>query len=273
MKYRAGEAEIKRYVKEGWWEESKGLADFVEENAQRNPSGVAYQNGEDQISWEQYYQSARYLAQLIRRESGLGDRVLVWLPDNADVHVCYLACEIAGVVAVGAGWKAGLQELKYLSDVTGASLLLSKLNNLLGTVDDISERLGIDYVSVEGEFNELDASSFETSRNAIGPSDLWFLNSTSGTTGLPKCVMQTLNRWFYFHKKPLISGTSTKTRFDERSSGPLWLWVVDSAYHPNTLRVPCLLQERFDAQEAAKQIEKHQGDCTLCSLVTICHDS
>ena len=107
MKYRAGEAEIKRYVKEGWWEESKGLADFVEENAQRNPSGVAYQNGEDQISWEQYYQSARYLAQLIRRESALGDRVLVWLPDNADVHVCYLACEIAGVVAVGAGGKQG----------------------------------------------------------------------------------------------------------------------------------------------------------------------
>ena len=45
MKYRAGKAEIKRYVKEGWWEESNGLADFVEENEQRNPSGVAYQNG------------------------------------------------------------------------------------------------------------------------------------------------------------------------------------------------------------------------------------
>ena len=267
MKYRAGEAEIKRYVKEGWWEESKGLADFVEENAQRNPSGVAYQNGEDQISWEQYYQSARYLAQLIRRESALGDRVLVWLPDNADVHVCYLACEIAGVVAVGAGWKAGLQELKYLSDVTGASLLLSKLNNLLGTVDDISEHLGIDYVSVEGEFNELDAGSFETCQgNAIGPSDLWFLNSTSGTTGLPKCVMQTLNRWFYFHKKAVDFGNLDK---DE-----IWMSVVPAPFGfglwtahitPTLLGVPCLLQERFDAQEAAKQIEKHQVT-VLCAV-------
>ena len=30
---------------------------------------------------------------------------------------------------------------------------------------------------------------------------LSFTNSTSGTTGLPKCVMQFENRWFYFHKK------------------------------------------------------------------------
>ncbi len=73
---------------------------FSEENAQRNPSGVAYQNGEDQIYWEQYYQSARYLAQLIRRESALGDRVLVWLPDNANVRECYHDCEIAGVVTL-----------------------------------------------------------------------------------------------------------------------------------------------------------------------------
>ena len=267
MKYRAGEAEIKRYVKDGWWEDSKGLADFVEENARRNPSGVAYQNGEDHISWEQYYKSARYLAQLIIRESDLGDRILVWLPDTADVHVCYLACEIAGVVAVGAGWKAGLQELKYLSDVTGASLFLSKPNNLLGTVDDISDYLGINYVSVEGQFNDLEAGSSEIyPSNAIGPSDLWFLNSTSGTTGLPKCVMQTLNRWFYFHKKAVDFGNLNK---DE-----IWMSVVPAPFGfglwtahitPTLLGVPCLLQERFDAQEAAKQIEKHQVT-VLCAV-------
>ena len=32
------------------------------------------------------------------------------------------------------------------------------------------------------------------------PDDLFLVNSTSGTTGLPKVVMHTQNRWRYFHQ-------------------------------------------------------------------------
>ena len=78
--------------------------------------------------------------------------------DCRDIHICYLATvEMAGVVMIGVGWKAGLQELKYLSEVTGASILLSKQNNPLGKLDDISEYLNLNSLSVEGEFNQLDA--------------------------------------------------------------------------------------------------------------------
>ena len=267
MKYRADEAEIKKYVKEGWWEESKGLVDFVEENAQNNPSGIAYQTRDAQISWEEYLQNARHLGELIRRESEIGDRILVWLPDSPDVHVCYLACEISGVVAVGAGWKAGLQELKYLSDVAGASLFLSKDTTLLGTIEDISDYLGIRSLSVGDQFAELELNNDGLEQDeGIGPSDLWFLNSTSGTTGLPKCVMQTLNRWFYFHKKAVDFGNLDKE--------DIWMSVVPAPFGfglwtahitPTLLGVPCLLQERFDALEAAKEIEKHQVT-VLCAV-------
>ena len=40
----------------------------------------------------------------------------------------------------------------------------------------------------------------------IAPDELFLLNSTSGTTGLPKCVMHTPNRYCYFHKRAAISG-------------------------------------------------------------------
>ena len=45
-----------------------------------------------------------------------------------------------------------------------------------------------------------DAPTALTGR-ALGPNELFFINSTSGTTGLPKCVMHTQNRWKYFHSK------------------------------------------------------------------------
>ena len=204
MKFRADKTDIKRYVEEGWWEASKGLAEFVRENAQRNPSGIAYRTSESQISWNEYFHAAMGLAEQIKRETTKGGRILVWLPDCPDIHICYLACEMAGVVTVGVGWKAGLQELKYLSEVTGASILLSKQNNPLGKLDDISEYLNLNSLSLEDIFsNHIVDGEGPNLDGSIGPSDLWFLNSTSGTTGLPKCVMQTQNRWFYFHKKQL----------------------------------------------------------------------
>ena len=54
------------------------------------------------------------------------------------MHVSYLACELAGAIAVGVGWKAGLQELKHLTETTGASMLLTSEMNSYGTRDDIS---------------------------------------------------------------------------------------------------------------------------------------
>ena len=35
------------------------------------------------------------------------------------------------------------------------------------------------------------------------------MNSTSGTTGLPKCVVHTQNRWFYFHRLAVAAGKLT----------------------------------------------------------------
>ena len=41
-----------------------------------------------------------------------GDRVAILLPDGPGIHVAFVACEKAGLVAVGIGPRAGLAEIR-----------------------------------------------------------------------------------------------------------------------------------------------------------------
>ena len=82
------------------------------------------------------------------------------------------ACEKAGVVAVGIGSRAGAREVEHLVRP--------------------HRRPGRCCIQ-----NRRPSARSPTSRSAAD--DLWFLNSTSGTTGLPKIVMHDQARWFAFH--------------------------------------------------------------------------
>ena len=176
-------------------------------------------------------------------------------PESRDRWSGYLACE---------GWIAGTK-ISVRSD--RSIHILSKLNNPFGKLDDISEHLNLNSLLVEDIFsNHIVDGGGTNLEESIGPSDLWFLNSTSGTTGLPKCVMQTQNRWFYFHKKAVEFGQLTEK--------DIWMSVVPAPFGfglwtahvtPTLLGIPCLLQERFNALEAAKEIEKHQVS-VLCAV-------
>ena len=113
-----------------------------------------------------------------------------------------LACEKAGVVAVGIGARAGTREVEHLVDRTGARML----------VTDPRRRTGA------GRRRR------PTRRAGARRDELWFLNSTSGTTGLPKIVMHDQARWFAFHDfaRPHRASsdptTSSSARFPRRSA-------------------------------------------------------
>ncbi len=237
----------------------EALSQRVRELAAARPGDVAYRWGAESLTWAGYDRLADRIAARIAGEGvTTGDRVLVLLPDGGEVHAGFLACERAGAVAVGVGWRAGERELDHLVQRTGATAAITS------TDTEVERRLGIGRVI---HIDDLDIGPTERLAGPpIGTDELWMLNSTSGTTGLPKCVMQTQARWGYFHDKAVEFGRLTT---DE-----VWMSVVPAPFGfglwtahvtPTLLGVPCIVQPRFDAAAAAEAIERHRVT-VLCAV-------
>jgi acyl-CoA synthetase len=247
----------------GWWG-SRTLSERVAELAIDRPTDIAYRWDSATLTWRGYDELANRSARRLV-EAGLqrGDRALVWLPDGGGVHAGFLGCERAGVVAVGAGWRAGIKELAYLVERTGATVAVLPADTPLGPAADVAARIALRRVIVVRGLDETptvdDAPSAELGGRALGPSELWVLNSTSGTTGLPKCVMQTMNRWVYFHHKAVeFGGVRSNDVFMSVLPAPFGFGLWTAHVSPTLLGVPCVVQSRFDAAQAAAEIETHR---------------
>ena len=258
-----------RYLAEGWWGE-RTLSDVIAERADRQPEEVAYFWESSRMAWADYHRCGDEIA---ARLSGTGvereDRVLVFLPDGGAVHAGYLGCERAGAVAVGIGWRAGSRELAKLTEKTAPRAALMPAETPLGPAVALCEELGVkDLVLIE----DLEGAPRPAPGPTAGvagpssPSSLWLINSTSGTTGLPKCVMQTQNRWFYFHQ--------LAAEFGGLGDDEVWMSVVPAPFgfglwtahfSPTILGAPCIVQPKFDARAAAELIER-QGVTVLCAV-------
>lgn len=270
MSISADPNDIETYVEAGWWKRSLTLSDLVRGHAARRPTDKAYQWGSATLTWAAYDRLANDFATAIAALCSAGDRVLVWLPDGGAVHAAYLGAERSRAVSVGVGWRAGSQELKHLVRRTGATVAIVPRETPHGLGVDVARSLGLapvvvdDLDTVPAVVSELKGT---VPRTGTGPSELWLLNSTSGTTGLPKCVMQTQNRWFYFHQKAVAAGGL--------GDDEVWMSVVPAPFGfglwtahvtPTLLGVACHVQSRFDAEAAAAAIEEHS--ITVLSAVS-----
>ncbi len=94
---------------------------------------------------------------------------------------------------------------------------------------------------------------------ALSEHDLWLLNSTSGTTGLPKVVMHDQARWFAFHELAVEAGD-----LDERDifmsvlPAPFGFGIWTAHVTPTLLGAPCVVMPRFDADECLALIERER---------------
>lgn len=113
---------------------------------------------------------------------------------------------------------------------------------------------------------EIPSASPDPARQ-LAPGDTFLLNSTSGTTGLPKCVVHTQRPWLIAGRLAIGNGALT--------GDDVFLCAVPTPYGfglwsghvaPALLGVPTVLLERFDVMQMLELIERER--VTVLAAVT-----
>ena len=174
---------------------------------------------------------------------GRGEHLAVYAPDGVVVHVAFLAAEKAGVVAVGIGARAGASEAQHLATRTGCRAVLTgpgvdpAIGRALGELGGVDTRLRIDGRDLRVDTGRVGPGGDSLEGRGCGPSELSIINSTSGTTGMPKCVMHNQNRWWFFHQLAVEAGElSADDVFFDRGADAVRVRPVDVALHADVPR-------------------------------------
>ncbi|HXL90031.1 MAG TPA: class I adenylate-forming enzyme family protein [Streptosporangiaceae bacterium] len=271
------------YLGQSWWPR-ESLGELVRQRAASTPDGVAYYAEHGPLTWASYDQRAQALAgQLAGLGLAPGDRVAVYLPDSPLLHVTYLACERAGLVVVGVPARAGDRELDHLIRRTGARLLVTREAyrdrtarqivseahgrgvplDLHGELDDTGTLAG--YTWAAGLPEAITAQTTTVAGRELGPGDLWLLNSTSGTTGLPKCVEQVQHKWMYLVRvAERAAGLAADDVFMSVVPSPFGFGLWSAHIAPALVGGPCVLRERYTPGDALRDVARYRVSVLAC---------
>ena len=263
-----------RFRAAGWWSDAT-LSDAVRRNAEHTPDRHAYLDHPGvSLSWREFDYLASTLAEQL---AGIGvvrgDRIAVWHGDSAAVHVLFVAVERCGAVVVGIGARAGAREVAAILRNSRPKILISdQQRSGLATraAADVADECPLLTLVLGGDTDVLrlnvDAEPGELgTESQLGPDDVFLINSTSGTTGLPKCVVHTQNRWYYFHQKAIANGLLTSDDiFLPVIPMPFGFGIWTSHTTPIYLGATAVILQRFSASAACAAIARHRVTVLCC---------
>jgi acyl-CoA synthetase len=210
----------------------KTVASVVARNARERPDGIAFVEATSGtvLRWSEYDEESSRIGSMFSTAYRPGERMVHQLPDGPDAHLAMLGCEKAGIVVVGIGARAGTREVEHIVD-----------------------RTGFRRRAVTSERPALSPAT------AIGPDELWLLNSTSGTTGLPKIVMHNQARWFAFHEyADRVAHFTESDVFCSALPAPFGFGLWTRHFTPAITGAPCVVFDRFSAEAALAAIEEYR---------------
>jgi len=260
-----------------WEPDMKTLAETIERHASEQPEGVAFYGDDTSMTWSEYAaRSDRLGALLCELDLSPGDRIAVVLPDGPGVHAAFVAAEKAGLITMGIGPRAGRAELLHLIGKSGAGALISLAEyrglDMAAFVKDarsqglpLAHHIVVSGELAAGEAIEVDGAPREPDAPApprdrwMGCEDVFLLNSTSGTTGMPKCVVHHQARWIHFHE---IAAKAAAFRDDDVFlsviPAPFGFGLWTAHFTPTLLGVPCAVTARFTPEWMIETIERHR---------------
>jgi acyl-CoA synthetase len=265
--------EADAYRAAGWWSDETVL-DAVVAHARTRPDGLAHA-GAETLTWSQLLAATEALsADLVRLGVGAGSRVAVWLDDGATVHVAYLAAERAGATVVGMGARAGRREVANALGRTRPAVVVTdagRADGLAAVLDEMAPDARPLVAVVSGPATAPVVEAEARPRASAGapgrlaPDDVFFVNTTSGTTGLPKCVVHTQDRWRYFHTQAVGNGAlTTDDVFLAAVPAPFGFGLWTSHVTPLLLGATTVTLPRFSAEAAFAAIEEHRVTVLCC---------
>jgi acyl-CoA synthetase len=259
-----------RYRAAGWWSDST-LSDAVRRNAEHSPDRCAYADDPGTaLTWREFDDSADALAEQL---AGVGverdDRVAVWHGDSAGIHVLFVAIERCGAVVVGIGARAGTREVAAILRSSRPKLLICDEQR-----GDAATHVAAEFpvpwlvLTHDADFPRLNIDATPSAvrvGSQLGPDDVFLINSTSGTTGLPKCVVHTQNRWYYFHQKAVANGQLTSDDiFLPVIPTPFGFGLWTSHSTPIYLGATAVILERFTPKATCEAIARHKISVLCC---------
>lgn len=265
------------------WANGDTLAQVIASHAKTNPHAAAYILGEQVLSWHQYDLLSSQLATLLI-DSGIerGERVGLVLADSIDTHIAFVACEKAGVIGVGIAARAGEKEITHLLKVSAATALLSMKNHRDLAMAEFFQALRQQGLPLQTHLTIQDSllTNSEVLLNAsplqlpavndrqrdtieqrrCNPDEVFLLNTTSGTTGRPKCVTQHQRRWFYFAEQVLkASPMDASDVFLSALPASVGFGMWTGHFVPNILGIPTVILSKFSASGVVQAINAHNA--------------
>lgn len=199
---------IEAYVREGYWTRELTV-DFWEKNAGLYPEGVAIVDSTSRVTWAEGVEMIhRLTAAFLRMGMKRDDVLLCQLYNSVPQAVVRLACEKAGVLVAIVSSKFREREIAAVVGQTGAvgavfPALFRRFDYFKMYSDMQSKFDHLEHLFVVGEERPISGFSLENilrtplspsdrsddlDRQKFGPFEFTEITTTSGSTGVPKCV-------------------------------------------------------------------------------------
>lgn len=270
---------VERYTEAGWWGRTT-LGEVVARRRAERPHQIAYIADGRRHSWLDYDEMADRLSTIFTETLPTDSRLAVILPDSLAVHAVLVAAERSHVVSVGIGVRAGDAEIAHLMMTSGAVSLVSaqfehgrSASELRAALLALGVPLQLHLVLDDGVVQDLwqrpaaraAGPPAGSTRTGFGPNEMFMLNSTSGTTGQPKCVIQFQNRWMHFVELARDAGQLTSEDvFMASVPAPYGFGLWTSHFAPAVIGAPTVLLPRFNADRMVQLIAEEKVTTLFC---------